>query len=190
MTQTSEVTQLLARAGRGESDAVDTLFAIVYGELHRLAQIHLRGERAGHTLNATALVNEACIKLLGQTSAGSLSDRQHFFAVASRVMRQILLDHARARLAQKRGGGQRMLVTLGDEVGDDGRDAENLIALNDALTQLSENSERLGRLVELRYFAGLSDVEIASILGVSTRTVQRDWRTARAFLSRELQAGG
>lgn len=187
MTQSSEVTQLLARAGRGERAAVDALFGIVYGELHRLAQVHLRRERAGHTLSATALVNEACIKLLGQTSGGSLNDRQHFFAVASRVMRQILLDHARARLAQKRGGGQFPLVTLGDAVAGETRDAENLIALNDALTELSQNSERLGRLVELRYFAGLSDVEIAAILGISTRTVQRDWRTARAFLSRHLQ---
>jgi RNA polymerase sigma factor (TIGR02999 family) len=190
MTQPSVVTQLLARAGQGETGALDDLFAVVYGELHRLAQAHLRREHAGHTLNATALVNEACLKLLGRTTAGSLNDRQHFFAVASRAMRQILLDHARARLAQKRGGGLGPHVTLGDQVAGEGRDEETLIALNDALTQLAQVSERLGRLVELRYFAGLDDAEIAAILGVSVRTVNRDWRTARAFLSRHLQDRG
>lgn len=192
MTRPSDVTLLLARARRGESDAVDALFATVYGELHRLAQLHLHGERVGHTLSTTALVNEACIKLLGQASAGSLNDRQHFFAVASRAMRQILLDHARARLTQKRGGGE-ALVTLGKEAGGahgDGLDAENLIALHEALEELARMSERLGRLVELRFFAGLDNDEIGVILGVSGRTVQRDWRTARAFLSRQLQERG
>lgn len=187
MSRPSEVTLLLARAGQGEKEALDALFARVYTELRRLAQYHLRGERDGQTLSATGLVNEACIKLLGPASDGSINDRQHFFLIASRAMRQILLDHARARLALKRGGGMGVMVTLGDDVAGNARDEENIIALNDALTKLTENSERLGRLVELRFFAGLQDTEIAAILGVSLRTVQRDWRTARAFLSRQLQ---
>jgi RNA polymerase sigma factor (TIGR02999 family) len=188
MTNSSPITLLLARARRGESAAVDSLFAMVYGELRRLARIHLRGAGEGRTLSATALVNEACMRLLGPASDGALNDRTHFFAVASRAMRQILLDHARAKLAQKRGGGA-VAVTLGDDVAGDGRDEENLIALNDALTALSKNSERLARIVELRFFAGLNDVEIAAVLGISPRTVQRDWRAARAFLSRELRGG-
>jgi RNA polymerase sigma factor (TIGR02999 family) len=133
-------------------------------------------------------VNEACVKLLGAASIESLNDRPHFFAVASRAMRQILLDHARARLAQKRGGGV-AFVTLGDQLAGDARDEEELIALNDALVALFETSERLGRLVELRFFAGLTDAEIGEVLEVSQRTVQRDWRTARAFLSRQLHDG-
>lgn len=189
MTKSSQVTLLLARARQGESAAVDTLFSMVYGELRRLAQIHLRGDGAGRTLSATVLVNEACMRLLGPASDGALNDRTHFFAVASRAMRQILLDHARAKLARKRGGGAAVAVTLGDDVAGDGRDEENLIALNDALTALSKNNERLGRIVELRFFAGLNDAEIAAVLDISPRTVQRDWRAARAFLSRELRGG-
>jgi RNA polymerase sigma-70 factor, ECF subfamily len=190
MTRPTEVTLLLARARQGESAALDALFAVVYGELRVLAQSHLRGERSGHTLSSTALVNEACMKLMGPATAGSLSDRRHFFAVASRAMRQILLDHARARLASKRGGADAVFVTLGDDQsGGEVQDEEQLIALNNALTALSRTSERLGRLVELRFFAGLNDEEIGAVLGISSRTVQRDWRAARAFLSREMLEG-
>lgn len=186
MTGSSEVTLLLGRARQGDTAAVDTLFAMVYGELRRLAQIHLRGDGSGRTLSATALVNEACMRLLGPASSGALNDRTHFFAVASRAMRQIMLDHARARLAQKRGGGG-VAVTLGDDVAGEARDEEDLIALNDALTALAKDDERLARIVELRFFAGLNDAEIAAVVGISPRTVQRDWRLARAFLSREMR---
>lgn len=191
MTRPTEVTLLLERARQGESAALDGLFAVVYDELRVLAQMHLRGERSGHTLSSTALVNEACIKLIGPATLGSLNDRRHFFAVASRAMRQILLDHARARLAGKRGGSKAVFVTLGDDQsGGELQDEEQLIALNEALTALSQTSERLGRLVELRFFAGLNDEEIGAVLGISSRTVQRDWRTARAFLSRQMLEGG
>ncbi len=183
----AEVTLLLERARSGDSAAMESLFRVVYEELHRLAQLHVRREHDGHTLGATALVHEAYIKLFGQ-DAVALNDRTHFYSVASRAMRQILVDHARARLAQKRGGGG-ISVTLGDQVAGAEPDAVNVIALNDALHELAKVSERLGRIVELRYFAGLTEAEIGAILGVSARTVQREWRTARAFLSRELQSG-
>lgn len=187
MTRPSEVTALLARARDGESEALDSLFGMVYAELRDLARVHLRRESEGHTLSATALANEACMKLLGPAASGSLNDRTHFFAVASRAMRQVLLDHARARLAAKRGGAGAAFVTLGDSVATADRDEAQLIALNDALEALTRTSERLGRLVELRFFSGLTDAEIAEVLGISARTVQRDWRAARAFLSRELR---
>ncbi len=186
MTKPSEVTLLLERARDGDDEAVDTLFTIVYGELRRLARIHLRGGDGGGTLNATALVHEASLRLLGPASSGALNDRAHFFAVASRAMRQVLLDHARARQAHKRGGGA-VVVTFRDDLAGEARDEEQIIALNEALTALARRSERLARLVEMRFFAGLRDVEIAEALGTSPRTVQRDWRTARAFLSRHLQ---
>jgi RNA polymerase sigma factor (TIGR02999 family) len=181
---------LLARAREGETGAVDALFSVVYDELHRLAQRHLHGDGSGQTLSSTALVNEACMRLIGPAASGSLNDRTHFFAVASRAMRQILLDHARARVASKRGGPHAVFVTLGDEAGGPAQDDEQVIALHEALTALSQNSDRLGRLVELRFFAGLNDTEIGAVLGISPRTVQRDWRTARAFLSRRLQEDG
>lgn len=190
MMQSSEVTVLLARARDGESDALDTLFQVVYAELRALASRYLRHERQDHTLSATALVNEACMKLLGPATSGSLRNRSHFFAVAARAMRQVLLDHARARRAAKRGGPRAAFVTLGGAEGSEPRDEEQLIALNDALEALMRTSERLGRLVELRFFSGLTQAELAEVLGVSTRTVQRDWRAARAFLSRELRGAG
>jgi RNA polymerase sigma factor (TIGR02999 family) len=185
-TTRPDVTGLLSDARQGGTEALDALFSVVYGELRALAQVHMHGS-GEHTLSSTALVNEACIRLLGSVSAGSLNDRTHFFAVASRAMRQILVDHARARVAGKRGGRHAMLVTLGEDSVGETHDEERLIALHDALTALSRNSERLGRLVELRFFAGLNDAEIGAVLRISPRTVQRDWRTARAFLSRELE---
>lgn len=186
MSNPSDVTLLLARARDGDDAAVDALFALVYGELRRLAEIHLRGGGEGRTLSPTALVHEASLKLLGPASSGALNDRTHFFAVASRAMRQVVLDSARARMARKRGGGGAVL-TLDSDVAAAPRDEAEMLALDEALTALTERSERLGRLVELRFFAGLNDAEIAAVLGTSPRTVQRDWRTARAFLSRHLQ---
>lgn len=183
MATQGDVTELLELARRGEHAAMDRLFAAVYEQLRALARRQLRGERSGHTLSATALVSEAYIKLVG--SVGEWADRTHFFAVAARAMRQILVDHARARLAQKRGGGA-VRVTLADDAAAEARDEAELIALNDALIALSEQSPRLASIVEFRYFAGLGNAEIGEVLGVSERTVQRDWRIARAFLAREL----
>jgi RNA polymerase sigma factor (TIGR02999 family) len=165
---------------------LDALFARVYGALRDLAQIHLRGGGGGRTLSPTVLVHEASMKLLGPASSGALNDRTHFFAVASRAMRQILLDHARASMARKRGGGA-VVVTLDEHVVAGLAEPADVLALNEALDALAEQSERLARLVEMRFFAGLNDGEIAAVLGISPRTVQRDWRTARAFLSRRLQ---
>ena len=181
---------MLTELRSGDRRAFDRLLPIVYGELREIARrTRRRWDTDDDSMNTTALVHEAYLRLAG-TSAMAWEDRPHFMCVAARAMRQILLDHARARLAQKRGGGRGPHVTLGDQVAGEGRDEETLIALNDALTQLAQVSERLGRLVELRYFAGLDDAEIAAILGVSVRTVNRDWRTARAFLSRHLQDRG
>jgi RNA polymerase sigma factor (TIGR02999 family) len=189
MARSPDVTQLLERVRTGDASALDALFATLYDELRRLAQHHLRSERADLTLQATALVNEACMKLLGPASAGSFNDRGHLLAVASRAMRQVLVDHARARLARKRGGADRAFVTLSDDVAGETRDEANIIALHQALDGLTEVNERFARIVEMRFFAGLDHVEIAAILDISVRTVQRDWRTARAFLSRQLRDG-
>lgn len=182
----TEVTTLLGRVRSGDDAALDGLFSVVYDELHRMARRQLRKESEGHTLSATALVHEAYIKLVGNEGTGAeWSDRRHFFAIAARAMRQILVDHARARLAQKRGGGG-IAVTLGDALSSGERDEESLIALNDALDRLAALSPRLAKIVEFRFFAGLTDAESADVLGVSERTLNRDWRKARAFLSREL----
>lgn len=181
----ADITILLEQARDGEAHAMDELFSRTYAELRRIASLHLRGQDAGHTLNPTALVHEAAIRLLGGVAEGAWNDRTHFFSVASRAMRQVLLDHARARLAAKRGSGA-LRITLNDEVIGHSPD-EDLLALNEALDELTRHSERLGRLVELRFFGGLNDHEVAAVLEVSPRTVQRDWRTARAFLSRQLQ---
>lgn len=181
-----EVTTLMTDARRGNGAATDRLFAVVYDELREMARHRLRGERQGHTLNPTALVHEAYIKLIGGASAG-IEDRAHFLAVAARAMRQILIDHARARHARKRSGGL-IRVELDEEQVPAAAGEAQLIALDDSLTELAVLSPRLAHVVELRYFAGLTETEIAAALDISIRTVQRDWRKARAWLSRELAA--
>ena len=183
-----EVTQLLAvlrRGGPDREDALDRLFPLVYAELRRAADYLLQRERDGHTLQPTALVHEAFLKL----SAGAVpdaQDRAHFVGIAARAMRQILVDHARRRAAEKRGGGQ--FVTLGDDAAaDDGAaDAETVLAVHDALEELATLDARLAKVVELRYFGGLGEAEVAAALGVTTRTVQRDWAKARAWLHARL----
>jgi RNA polymerase sigma factor (TIGR02999 family) len=183
MAGSVEVTTLLTDARRGDDAATDRLFALVYDELREMARRQLRHEREGHTLNPTALVHEAYLKLVG--GAGAFEDRSHFLAVAARAMRQVLIDHARARHAKKRSGSK-VRVAFDEERVHGGHDESMLIALDDALTALSDLSPRLARVVEFRYFAGLTENEIASALDLSVRTVQRDWRKARAWLSREL----
>ncbi|MEZ4456994.1 MAG: sigma-70 family RNA polymerase sigma factor [Gemmatimonadales bacterium] len=177
------VTQLLSRVASGEEGALDQLFPLVYAELRRAAEGALRAERPGHTLQPTALVHEAYLKLVG----GSIPsrDRGHFLSIAARAMRQILVDHARRRRAAKRGAGEAP-VPLEIEVAGAEMPADELIALDDALERLSAVNPRLRRVVELRYFGGLSEEEIATILEVTTRTVQRDWTKARAWLYREV----
>lgn len=180
----AEISQLLTDASKGDKNALDSLMPFVYGELRRLARYYMHQERADHTLQTTALVNEAYIRLIGQQEPGWQS-RAHFFAIAARVMRQVLIDHARSRIREKRGGRAMKLslehaATLSDE-----RAAE-YVALDDALKGLEAIDPRKSRVVELRFFGGLSEEESAEVLGVSSRTVRRDWNLAQAWLYREM----
>ncbi len=176
-----EVTLLLARAGQGDADAASRLLEIVYSELRELAGGYARAQRAGHTLQATALVNEAFLKLV-HGGPPAWNDRAHFFAVAATAMRQVLTDHARARAAQKRGGAWEKVTFSGleDDAGDDGVE---LLALDDALAQLQAFDPRKHRVVELRFFGGLTVEEVARFLDLSTTTVESEWRAARAWLA-------
>jgi RNA polymerase sigma factor (TIGR02999 family) len=180
MIEQTQVTELLARARLGEREAFDRVLQIVYAELQRIARRQLRG-RPSDTLDTNALVHEAYLKLAG-SEPRSFADRAHFLAVAGVAMRQVLIDHARQHLARKRGGAWRR-VTLDDSqfaLVDD--QAEHLLALDDALTRLATLSPRLAQVVECRFFGGLSEEETASALGVTSRTVRRDWTKARALL--------
>jgi RNA polymerase sigma factor (TIGR02999 family) len=178
-----EVTQLLQRLRAGDADARDRLFPLVYEELRQVARRALRRERPDHTLRPTELVHEAFLKL--GAADGPWQDRAHFLGVAARAMRQILVDHARRRLAGKRGGG--VVATTLEEVGaDQGLPPEELLALDAALDRLEQRDPRLRSLVEYRFFGGLSDREIAELLQVSERTVNRDWAKARAWLHKEV----
>jgi RNA polymerase sigma factor (TIGR02999 family) len=175
-----EVTRLLAALDAGDSDALERLLPLVYDELRRLAEIQLRGERAGHTLQPTALVHEAYLKLAGGDL--SISDRAHFLAVAARAMRQALVDHARRRDRVKRGGGLRPVTLTGGSWSEE-LDLDGLIALDAALEDLEP---RQRQVVEGRFFGGMTEEEIATVLGVTRRTVRRDWVKARAWLYRRL----
>jgi len=160
---------------------------MVEGELHRIAQRCMRGERAGHSLQATALVNEAYMRLV-DTQRVQWQDRSHFLAMSARLMRRILVDHARARLYQKRGGvAQR--VTLVDNLGGSDERPHDLVALDDALEALARVDERRSQVVELRFFGGLTVEETAHVLAISTDTVLRDWKLAKAWLLRALRSG-
>jgi RNA polymerase sigma factor (TIGR02999 family) len=184
------VTQLLAEWRRGDEAALTRLIPLVYAELRRVASARLRHEAPNHTLQTTALVHEAYVRLVGLERL-SLRDRTHFFAMAARLMREILVDHARRRDAQKRGGG---IAVLGlDDVGagaGTGLGAESalvdVLALDEALTELNALDERLCRVVELRYFAGLNIAETADALDVSPATVERDWTVSKAWLLQRL----
>lgn len=189
MTDSGDVTRLLAQASRGDRDAVDRLVPILYGELRRIAHLRMRGERDGHTLGTTALVHEAYLELAGLDRM-TWRDRAHFLAVAARAMRRVLIDHAVARGAQKRDGGRRALPL--DEaaqlVAGAGPPDDELLALDEALERLAAVSERQCRVVECRFFAGMSVEETAEALRTSPATVKRDWTVARAWLHRELGA--
>lgn len=179
-----EITRLLIAFGDGDRSAFDRLIPLVYGELQRIARRQLRRLRPGETLGTTGLVHEAYIKLVDREQA-SWQGRNHFFAIAARAMRQILVNHAIAKQTEKRGGG-RVPVEL-DETRIAAPEPEaRLLALDEALIQLAELDARLPRVVECRFFAGLTEKETAEALGVSLRTVQRDWKAARAWLREEL----
>ncbi len=181
------VTALLAQASRGNAAALERLIPLVYGELRAIAARHLRRERANHTLQPTALVNEAFLKLVGQRDV-TWQNRAHFFGVSANLMRRVLVDYARAGRAEKRAGGLTR-VTLDDaNVAAESRDVD-LLALDDALSTLADKDPKLAHLVELRFFAGLTTKETAEVLGVSTSTVEREWVAARAWLFRAMTGG-
>jgi RNA polymerase sigma factor (TIGR02999 family) len=179
-----EVTRLLLAWSNGDREAFDQLMPIIYSELHRLAHRHLGGERPGHTLQTTALVNEAYLRLIDQKQF-QWQNRSHFFAVAAQLMRRILVDYARARNNAKRGGGT-VKVTLEEaaEISEDR--SEEMVALDDALTEMASFDHRKSLIVELRFFGGLSIEETAEALEVSPGTVMREWTLAKAWLQREI----
>lgn len=181
------VTALLARWQQGDERALQSLIPLVYEELRRLAQHYLRSERAAHTLQSTALVHEAYVRLIGQ-DAPAFENRSHFFGIAARLMRQILVEHARARRAAKRGAGAEVLTLSAAEHVAQPLSVD-VLRLDDALNELSRLDERQGRIVELRYFTGLSIEETADVLGISPATVSREWTVARAWLHREVSKG-
>jgi RNA polymerase sigma factor (TIGR02999 family) len=183
-----EITRLLADWGRGDREALDRLAPLVHAELRGIARRQMSRERPGHTLQATALVNEAYLRLSGQDGF-QYQDRAHFFAVCAQVMRHVLIDHARSHARDKRGGGA-LQVTLGELEALDGRRAAELVALDEALRELEEFDPQKGRIVELRYFAGLGVEETAEVLGISPTTVRREWRRAKAWLYRSMAGGG
>ena len=174
----SSVTQLLQSVREGDADALSDLFALIYKELHGLAH-KVRSGHKGATVNTTALVHEAYLKLAGHSSWES---RLHFMRTAARAMRQILISAARQKMAQKRGGN-RIDLTFEEELYHKPFNAEKLLSLDEALNKLEQMDPRMAQVVECRYFAGLSIDETAAVLGVSSRTVKRDWRIARAFLA-------
>ena len=181
---THDITRLLVRLNDGDQDAAEPLMRHVYAELRRLARGQLARAPAQTTLQPTALVHEAYLRLV-DSDAADWQGRQHFYAVCARAMRQVLIDQARARGAAKRGG-DRQREPLDAVVVEIEQRAVDLLALEEALTRLTAMDEQLGRIVELRFFAGLDHSEVAAVLELSTRTVERGWRTARAWLHKEL----
>ena len=180
-----EITRLLVAWKSGDSEALDRLIAIVYGELHRMAERYLRNERPGHTLQPTAIVHEAYLRLIGRQGS-DWQNRSHFFAVAAQSMRRVLVEYARQRAARKRGGqGERFLL---DTTALIEPRAVDLIAVDDALVKLSELDAEQGRIVELRFFGGLTEDETAEVLAISPSTVHRKWLAAKAFLHQELRS--
>lgn len=182
MSKAATFTQLLTEWRSGQPDALERLAPLVYDELRRLARNYMRGERGGHTLQATAVVHEAFLRLI-QANV-SLQDRSHFFALASRLMRRVLVDHAKSRSREKRNGGVR--DALPENLADFPAEDFNVIALDDALESLLQMEPRLAQVIELHYFGGLTYEEIAAAVGASTATVHRDIRMARAWLLNEI----
>lgn len=187
MDTTPEITRLLHKASNGKREALDKLLPLVYEELRHIAHCRLRQEKPGQTLNTTALVHEAYLKLVDQQQV-AWKNRAHFFAVASQAMRRILIDYARHRTRQKRGGNAAK-VAFEEGMGlFSAAQSESLLALDEALQALEKINPRHGRVVECRYFGGLTLEETATALGISSATVSRDWQLARAWLKRDLAA--
>ena len=182
-----DVTRLLLRLTEGEPAALEDLLPLVYAELRRLAASYLRRERAGHTLQPTALVHEAYIRLVDQTQV-RWQNRAHFFGVAAQMMRRILVDHARHQQAEKRGG-EFQKISLDENIDVSGERASELIVLDEALDRLAALDPQKARVVEMRFFGGLSVEETAEVMGVSAPTVKRQWRMAKAWLYGQVQKG-
>jgi len=182
----TDVTALLGELTKGNPEAGPKLIPLVYGELRRMAAGYMRRERTGHTLQATALVHEAYLKLLGQHSV-DWQNRAHFFGIAAQVMRRILIDHARSHVRDKRGGG-REAVPLDEALVFCPERSADFLALDSALERLAEVDPRQARIVELRFFGGLTVEETAEVVGISPKTVKRDWSVAKAWLHGELKA--
>lgn len=183
MTSSKEVTQLLIDWSKGDQAALDKLTPFVYDELHRLARHYMRRERPGHTLQTSALVNEAYLRLVDQSVPWQ--NRAHFFGIAARLMRQILVDHARAHnYAKRRGGAQKVSLDQAADLAQ--ARASDLVALDDALNDLAAMDPQQSRIVELRFFGGLTIEETAEVVGLSHATVEREWSAARAWLRREM----
>ncbi|HUJ22600.1 MAG TPA: sigma-70 family RNA polymerase sigma factor [Bryobacteraceae bacterium] len=185
-TSPQALTQLLVEWGNGDHQALEKLTPLVYQELKRLASSYLRRERRDHTLESTALVHEAWLRLFDQRQV-RWQNRAQFFGIAAEMIRRILIDHARSRQAAKRGDGA-LKLSLDEALGTPDRRDFDLMALDDALQDLAKLDPQQGRLVELRYFAGLSIEESAEVLGISPATVKREWTAAKAWLYRELSA--
>jgi RNA polymerase sigma factor (TIGR02999 family) len=187
--QEHEITQLLAAWREGNQSALDELYPLVYDELHRLARRYMSRERKGHTLQTTALINEAYVRLVDQKNV-HWANRSHFFAISAQIMRRILIDHARRHAYAKRGGGARQVsldetATMVMAQGD----FSEFLRLDEALKSLAQLDPRRSQVVELRYFGGLNNEEIAGVLNISENTVIRDWNMARAWLYRQLSEG-
>jgi RNA polymerase sigma factor (TIGR02999 family) len=179
-----EITALLVRWQHGDANALEALIPLVYQDLRRVAKRHLAGERPGHTLQSTALVNEVYLRLVPAQQA-EWRNRAHFFALAAKIMRQVLVDYARGRLSEKRGGDAiRLSLAAAEEV--PLPSTVDVLALDEALSRLEQMDEQQCRVVELKFFAGLSNTDTATALNTSVSTVKRDWTTARAWLLREL----
>lgn len=184
-----DMTTLLTQVREGNQGAAERLIPLIYAELRKMAGAYVQRERPGHTLQATALVNEVYLRLAGGEPV-SWQNRAHFFAIAANSMRQILLDYARRRRTDKRGGKDAQKVDLDPNILGVSPKIENVIAIDEALERLAQIDARQSRLVELRFFAGLNVEEVAEVMGVSAVTIKREWRSARAWLHRELKTVG
>jgi RNA polymerase sigma factor (TIGR02999 family) len=186
--QEHQITELLVEWSGGNQDALDELYPLVYDELHRLARRYMSRERKGHTLQTTALINEAYVRLVDQRNV-QWANRSHFFAISAQIMRRILIDHARRHAYAKRGGGAQQ-VSLDETAAIALDNLSEFLRLDEALQSLAELDPRRSRVVELRYFGGLNNEEIAGVLKISENTVIRDWNMARAWLYSQLAGGG
>ena len=188
MTPAGDITLLLNAARDGDRGALDHVLATLYRELHGMARRQLAGQHHGHTLDATGLVHEAYLKLVGRGSGNArFDDRAHFFAYAASAMRSVVVDYARQRLAQKRGGDLHRVTELPEELEGGLRLDDDMLGLDAALTRLADVDPRLAKVVELRFFGGLSELEISALLDRSERSVRRDWQKARMFLLASLK---